>query len=162
MIGKSAKMGKIRVASTSRSAMPKMLRVDKTTIDKITILSADLPVKEPSDYPLKESIYKLLPVIQSLQKKGYNLEEISKIYTQNGLTIGTTTLRQYIQDFSKQLEAKKANKALKSASTDNNNQSHEQPPTSAQKVDPAKPKSQPPESQTAKKSNFNTADLNNL
>ncbi len=155
-------MGKIRLASTSRSAMPKVLRVDKTTIDKIALLSADLPVKEPSDYPLKESIYKLLPVIQSLQKKGYNLEEISKIYTQNGLTIGTTTLRQYIQDFSKQIEAKKAKKALKPTSIDND-QSHEQPPPpSAQKVTPAKPKSQPPESQPAKKSTFNTSDLNNL
>jgi hypothetical protein len=141
--------------------MPKVLRVDKTTIDKIAVLSADLPVKEPSDYGLKESIYKLLPVIESLQKKGYNLEEISKIYTQNGLTIGTTTLRQYIQDFSKQLEGKKAKKALKPASIDND-QSHEQPLPSAQKVDPVKPKSQPPESQPAKKSTFNTADLTNL
>jgi hypothetical protein len=141
--------------------MPKVLRVEKTTIDKIALLSADLPVKEPFDYPLKESIYKLLPVIESLQKKGYNLEEISKIYTQNGLTIGTTTLRQYIQDFSKQLEAKKAKKALKPASIDND-QSHEQAPAATQTVVDAKPKSQPPESKPAKKSTFNTSDLTNL
>jgi hypothetical protein len=54
--------------------MPKMIRIEKTIIDKITTISADLPVKEPSDYPLKESIELLLPVIEILQKKGYSVE----------------------------------------------------------------------------------------
>jgi ATP-dependent 26S proteasome regulatory subunit len=141
--------------------MPKMIRCEKTIIDKIAIISDDLPTKEPSDYPLRDAIQQLLPRIQNLQTKGYSIGEISKIYTDNGLTISTTTLRQYIQDFSKQIGAKKAKKALKPASIDND-QSHDQPPLSAQKVDPANLKSQPTESQPAKKSTFNTSDLNNL
>jgi hypothetical protein len=87
--------------------MPKMIRIEKTIIDKIATISADLPVKEPSDYPLRESIELLLPVIENLQKKGYSIEEISKIYTQNGLSISATTLRQYLNDFNKKPRAEK-------------------------------------------------------
>lgn len=140
-----------------------MIRVEKTTIDKIAALSADLPAKEPSDYPLKESIQQLLPVIENLQKKGYSIEEISKIYTNNGLTIGTTTLRQYLQDFSKKIGAKKPKKALPATVSDES--PTEALPTEESTEAPVSPpqrknaKSAP---EPAQKSTFNTSDLNNL
>ena len=137
-----------------------MIRVEKTTIDKIAALSADLPAKDPSDYPLKESIQQLLPVIENLQKKGYSLEEISKLYTQNGLTIGTTTLRQYLQDFSKKLGVKKSKKALPPTATVTDKSPIEastEVPLPPLKREPAKSAPDP-----AQKSTFNTSDLNNL
>lgn len=88
--------------------MPKMIRVEKTTVDKIAQISADLPQKEPADYPLRESIELLLPHIENLQTKGYSIEEISKIYTQNGLAISATTLRQYLNDLSKKPKSEPA------------------------------------------------------
>ena len=137
-----------------------MIRVEKTTIDKIAALSADLPAKEPSDYPLKESIQQLLPVIENLQKKGYSIEEISKLYTNNGLTIGTTTLRQYLQDFSKKLVAKKPKKALPPTATVSDESPTESPIESP--VSPPKRKNAKSAPEPAQKSTFNTSDLNNL
>ena len=142
-----------------------MIRVEKTTIDKIAALSADLPAKDPSDYPLKESIQQLLPVIENLQKKGYSLEEISKLYTQNGLTIGTTTLRQYLQDFSKKLGAKKPKKALPPTATVTDKSPTEATPTEASTEVPVPPLKRKPAKSApdpAQKSTFNTSDLNNL
>jgi hypothetical protein len=149
--------------------MPKMIRVEKTTIDKIAALSADLPAKEPSDYPLKESIQQLLPVIENLQKKGYSIEEISKLYTNNGLTIGTTTLRQYLQDFSKKLGAKKPKKALPPTATVTDKSPTEAPTEAAPTEESTEAPVPPPKREPAKsapepaqKSTFNTSDLNNL
>lgn len=139
-----------------------MIRVEKTTIDKIAALSADLPAKDPSDYPLKESIQQLLPVIENLQKKGYSLEEISKLYTQNGLTIGTTTLRQYLQDFSKKLGAKKPKKALPPTATVTDKSPTEATPTEASTEVPVPPLKRKSAPDPAQKSTFNTSDLNNL
>ena len=136
--------------------MPKMIRVEKTTIDKIAALSTDLPAKEPSDYPLRESIQQLLPVIDSLQKKGYSIEEISKIYTQNGLTIGTTTLRQYLQDFSKKIVAKKPKKVLPPTAPVSDESPTEAP------ISPPQRKNAKSAPEPAQKSTFNTSDLNNL
>lgn len=91
--------------------MPKMIRIEKTTIDKIATVSAELPKKEPSDYPLRESIELLLPQIENLQKKGYSIGEISKIYTQNGLSISATTLKQYLNELSKKPKVEEVKKS---------------------------------------------------
>lgn len=116
MICKLTKVGKLRLTILPRLNMPKMIRIEKTTIDKIAILSNDLPQKEPSDYPLRESIELLLPQIENLQKKGYSIEEISKIYTQNGLAISATTLRQYLNDLSKKPKVERAKKSKSKSS----------------------------------------------
>ena len=91
--------------------MPKLIRIEKTTIDKIAKLSAELPQKEASDYPLRKSIELLLPQINSLQTKGYSIEEISKIYSQNGLEISATTMRHYLNDLNKTPTIKLAEKS---------------------------------------------------
>ncbi len=146
-----------------------MIRVEKTTIDKIAALSADLPAKEPSDYPLKESIQQLLPVIEKLQRKGYSIEEISKLYTQNGLTIGTTTLRQYLQDFSKKLVAKKSKRALQPTATvgdkspaDTLTEIAAPEESTEAPVAPLEQENAKSDPESARKSTFNTSDLNNL
>lgn len=140
--------------------MPKLIRIEKTTIDKIAKLSAELPAKEPSNYLLKESIRQLLPVIDKLQKKGYSIEEISEIYTKNGLTIGTTTLRQYLQDFSKKIGTKKPKKAL-SLTAPVSDESPTEAPTEAP-ISLPKRKTAKSAPEPARQSTFNTSDLNNL
>lgn len=144
--------------------MPKMIRIEKTIIDKIATMSADLPVKEPSDYPLRESIEQLLPVIENLQKKGYNVEEISKIYTQNGLSISATTLRQYLNEFSKKPRTEK-NKTSKSSKPKSPNPVIEElaPNDAVTEVAQAE---QPPVSEhkprSVAKSGFNLVDMSKL
>jgi DNA-binding transcriptional MerR regulator len=147
--------------------MPKMIRIEKTIIDRIVKMSADLPVKEPSDYPLKESIEQLLPVIENLQNKGYSIEEISKIYTQNGLSVSATTLRQYLKDLnnkpvtetskliktSKQSKPKTINPPTQElAPTDSTTES---PPAEEHQISENKPR-------PSAKSGFNLVDMSKL
>jgi hypothetical protein len=81
--------------------MPKTIRIAKTAIDDAISSFSDLPAKAPSDYPLKEAIGQLLPAINELIKKGYNLSEIVELLAQKNITITSTTLKQYLRDFDK-------------------------------------------------------------
>ena len=81
--------------------MPKSIRIAKTAIDDAISSFSDLPAKAPSDYPLKEAIGQLLPAINDLIKKGYNLSEIAELLAQKNIVIGSTTLKQYLRDFNK-------------------------------------------------------------
>jgi hypothetical protein len=144
--------------------MPKMIRIEKTIIDKIATISADLPVKEPSDYPLKESIELLLPVIENLQKKGYSVEEISKIYTQNGLSISATTLRQYLNDFNKKPRTEKTKTSKPSKPKNSSSATEELAPTDS--ITELNQAEQPPASENkprpVAKSGFNLVDMSKL
>jgi hypothetical protein len=144
--------------------MPKMIRIEKTIIDKIATISADLPVKEPSDYPLKESIELLLPVIENLQKKGYSVEEISKIYTQNGLSISATTLRQYLNDFNKKPRTEKTKTSKPSKPKNSSSATEELAPTDS--ITELHQAEQPPASENkprpVAKSGFNLVDMSKL
>lgn len=81
--------------------MPKTIRIAKTAIDDAISSFSDLPAKAPSDYPLKEAIGQLLPAINELIKKGYNLPEIVELLAQKNIAITSTTLKQYLRDFDK-------------------------------------------------------------
>jgi hypothetical protein len=81
--------------------MPKATRIAKTAIDDVISTFNDLPAKSPSDYTLKEAISQILPAINDLTKRGYNLDEISNLLTQKEIAITSNTLKQYIRDFSK-------------------------------------------------------------
>jgi hypothetical protein len=81
--------------------MPKSIRIAKTAIDDAISSFSELPAKAPSDYPLKEAIGQLLPAINDLIKKGYNLSEIAELLAQKNIVIGSTTLKQYLRDFNK-------------------------------------------------------------
>jgi hypothetical protein len=81
--------------------MPKTIRIAKTAIDDAISSFSELPAKAPSDYPLKEAIGQLLPAINDLIKKGYNLSEIVELLVQKNIAINSTTLKQYLRDFNK-------------------------------------------------------------
>jgi hypothetical protein len=81
--------------------MPKATRIAKTAIDDAISTFNDLPAKSPSDYTLKEAISQILPAINDLTKRGYNLDEISNLLTQKEIAITSSTLKQYIRDFGK-------------------------------------------------------------
>jgi hypothetical protein len=79
--------------------MPKTIRIAKAVIDDAISSFGELPAKAPSDYPLKEAIQQVLPAINNLIKKGYNLDEISTLLTQKNIPISSSTLKQYLRDF---------------------------------------------------------------
>jgi hypothetical protein len=81
--------------------MPKAIRIAKTAIDDVISTFNDLPAKSPSDYTLKEAISQILPAINDLTKRGYNLDEVSKLLAQKEIAITSSTLKQYIRDFGK-------------------------------------------------------------
>jgi hypothetical protein len=79
--------------------MPKTIRIAKTAIDDAISSFGELPAKAPSDYPLKEAIQQVLPAINDLIKRGYDLDEISTLLTQKNIPISSSTLKQYLRDF---------------------------------------------------------------
>jgi hypothetical protein len=79
--------------------MPKTIRIAKTAIDDAINTFNNLPSKAPADYSLKEAIWQIIPAINKLTNKGYNLSEISNLLAQKEIAISSTTLKQYLRDF---------------------------------------------------------------
>ncbi len=96
--------------------MPKTIRIAKTAIDDAISAFSELPAKAPSDYPLKEAIQQVLPAINDLIKRGYDLDEISTLLTQKNIPISSSTLKQYLRDFN-QTKAKSSKAKVSSSST---------------------------------------------
>jgi hypothetical protein len=94
--------------------MPKTIRIAKTAIDDAISSFGKLPTKTPSDYLLKEAIQQVLPAINDLMKRGYDLDEISTLLTQKNIPISSSTLKQYLRDFNQTKD--KSNKAKLSSS----------------------------------------------
>ena len=104
--------------------MPKTVRITKSSIDKLIDIAGKMPPKEPSDYGLRETINNLMPTIKTLQDKGYNLGEISKLLSEHQVPISTGTLKQYVSEFTKIATPKSAeSKQRKSMKKPNQEQS---------------------------------------
>jgi hypothetical protein len=81
--------------------MPKTIMIPKEAVDETIAMFGDLPPKQPSDYPLKQAIERILPAINGLIKKGYNLDEICTLLAQKEIIVSSSRLKQYIRDFNK-------------------------------------------------------------
>ena len=81
--------------------MPKTIMIPKAAVDKTIAAFSELPAKQPSDYPLKEAIERILPAINGLVKKGYNLDEICSLLAQKEIIVTSSRLKQYLRDFDK-------------------------------------------------------------
>jgi hypothetical protein len=81
--------------------MPKTIMIPKAAIDETIAMFGELPPKQPSDYPLKEAIERILPAINGLVKKGYNLDEICSLLAQKEIIVTSSRLKQYLRDFNK-------------------------------------------------------------
>jgi hypothetical protein len=102
--------------------MPKTIRIAKTAIDDAISSFGKLPTKTPSDYLLKEAIQQVLPAINDLIKRGYNLDEISTLLTQKNIPISSSTLKQYLRDFN-QTKAKSSKAKVSSSGTSSSSKS---------------------------------------
>ena len=94
--------------------MPKPIRIAKTAIDDAISAFSELPAKTRSDYPLREAIQQVLPAINNLIERGYNLDEISTLLTQKNIPISSSTLKQYLRDFN-QTKAKSSKAKVSSS-----------------------------------------------
>ena len=81
--------------------MPKTIMIPKAAIDETIAMFGELPPKQPSDYPLNQAIKRILPAINGLVKKGYNLDEICTLLAQKEIIITSSRLKQYLRDFNK-------------------------------------------------------------
>lgn len=75
--------------------------IPKEAVDETIAMFGELPPKQPSDYPLKEAIERILPAINGLIKKGYNLDEICTLLAQKEIIVSSSRLKQYVRDFNK-------------------------------------------------------------
>jgi hypothetical protein len=81
--------------------MPKTIMIPKAAVDETIAMFGELPPKQPSDYPLKQAIERILPAINGLIKKGYNLDEICTLLAQKEIIVSSSRLKQYVRDFNK-------------------------------------------------------------
>jgi hypothetical protein len=81
--------------------MPKTIMIPKAAVDETIAAFSELPPKQPSDYPLKQAIERILPAINGLIKKGYNLDEICTLLAQKEIIVTSSRLKQYVRDFNK-------------------------------------------------------------
>jgi hypothetical protein len=81
--------------------MPKTIMIPKEAIDETIAMFGKLPAKQPADYPIKEAIERILPAINGLIKKGYNLDEICALLAQKEIIVSSSRLKQYVRDFNK-------------------------------------------------------------
>jgi hypothetical protein len=85
----------------TQSPMPKTIMIPKAAVDETIAAFNELPPKQPSDYPLKEAIERILPAINGLVKKGYSLDEICSLLAQKEIILTSSRLKQYLRDFNK-------------------------------------------------------------
>ena len=85
----------------TQSPMPKTIMIPKAAVDETIAAFSELPAKQPSDYPLKEAIERILPAVNGLVKKGYNLDEICSLLAQKEIIVTSSRLKQYLRDFNK-------------------------------------------------------------
>ncbi len=81
--------------------MPKTIMIPKAAVDETIAMFGELPAKQPSDYPFKEAIERILPAINGLVKKGYSLDEICSLLAQKEIILTSSRLKQYLRDFNK-------------------------------------------------------------
>jgi hypothetical protein len=81
--------------------MPKTIMIPKAAVDETIAMFGELPPKQPSDYPIKEAIERILPAINGLIKKGYSLDEICTLLAQKEIIVTSSRLKQYVRDFNK-------------------------------------------------------------
>jgi hypothetical protein len=75
--------------------------IPKAAVDETIAMFGELPPKQPSDYPIKEAIERILPAINGLVKKGYSLDEICSLLAQKEIIVTSSRLKQYLRDFNK-------------------------------------------------------------
>ena len=83
-----------------------MTRIKKTIITQTKISQAidllqDLPKKVKEEYTLREAIRAMYPTIRGVLKKGYSYSEVAEMLKQADIKISATTLKQYVQDITK-------------------------------------------------------------
>lgn len=70
--------------------------VPKTAIEKATFTLQDLPEKPKEELSLKEAVQNMREVISSTLSKGYSLEEVAEMLTQQGVEITPPSLKYYL------------------------------------------------------------------
>ena len=75
------------------------MSITAETIETLRAKMLEAPEIEKSkrNVSKQEAIKELRKDIESMQKRGYRLEDISKILSENGLEITTPTLKSYLQ-----------------------------------------------------------------
>jgi hypothetical protein len=70
--------------------------VPKTAIEKATFTLQDLPEKPKEELSLKEAVQNMREVISAALSKGYSLEEVAEMLTQQGVDITPPSLKYYL------------------------------------------------------------------
>lgn len=82
--------------------------VKRTAIQQSVEVLKGLPVKERENLALREAIFEMLPEIEGVLARGYSLDEVAGILSQNGVSIKGATLKTYLREGRKQRSRKRS------------------------------------------------------
>lgn len=85
--------------------------VKRTAIQQSVEVLKGLPVKEREELALREAIYEMLPELEGVLARGYSLDEVAGILSQNGVSIKGATLKTYLREGRKQRSRKRSRPA---------------------------------------------------
>jgi len=87
--------------------------VKRTAVQHSVEVLKGLPVKEPEELALREAIHEMLPEIEGVLARGYSLDEVAGILSQNGIQIKGATLKQYLREARKSRSRKRSRSSAK-------------------------------------------------
>lgn len=82
------------MAATNRR--PKAILVKKESVDQANSFLGTLPEKTREEFSLREAVNRLQQPIRNALAKGYSYEEIAGILAEQGVTISSSTLKNYV------------------------------------------------------------------
>lgn len=75
---------------------PKAILVKKESVDQANSFLGTLPEKTREEFSLREAVNRLQQPIRNALAKGYSYEEIAGILADQGVTISSSTLKNYV------------------------------------------------------------------
>jgi hypothetical protein len=75
---------------------PKAILVKKESVDQANSFLGTLPEKTREEFSLREAVNRLQQPIRNALAKGYSYEEIAGILAEQGVTISSSTLKNYV------------------------------------------------------------------
>lgn len=90
--------------------MPKTIAPEAISAAKKRLQSLPQKPKKPKSVPLSEAIRQIKNEVQAALKRGYTFEEIAQALKEDGIEVGTPTLKSYVY---KKISKPRASSAVK-------------------------------------------------
>lgn len=100
--------------------------IKREAIQKSVEVLKGLPQKEKEEFALREAVYEMYQEIGSVLARGYSLDEVAEILSQNGVQIKGPTLKQYLTEIKRKKSKKRGGRSTGSKGIETTNKASSQ------------------------------------